>query len=100
MRLVDTKWSKNVRNNLALLIKKSGKTQKELCKEMGFNESLLSEMLVGKRLTIGNVAHVTSFFGVSIDWLVGYEPTEELSFEDIKHDLMLIKRIRELLDEA
>lgn len=97
--MADTKWSRNIRSNLALLIEKYGKTQKEISMEMGISESLLSEMLVGRRLTIDNVAHVASFFGVSIDWLFRYVPTEEMPFEDIKHDLMLIKRIRELLHE-
>lgn len=99
MRKVDLNWNRNARNNLALLVRESGKTQKVLCKEMDINESLLSQMLNGDRMTIGNVAHVAKYFGVSIDWLVGYESTKEFSFEKVERELNLIGKIRELLDE-
>lgn len=71
MNYADTRWNTTISNKLRTLIKKSGKTQREIAKDLKVYESVISDMLHGRRLTLCNVVDMACYFGVSVDWLVG-----------------------------
>lgn len=71
MNFTDARWNSTISDKLRTLIKESGKTQREIAKDLNYSESAISDMLCGKRLTLCNVVDMACYFGVSIDWLVG-----------------------------
>lgn len=73
MNYADVRWNITISNKLRKLIKESGKTQREIAKDLKVYESVISDMLHGKRLTLCNVVDMACYFGVSLDWLVGMQ---------------------------
>lgn len=71
MNYADVRWNKTISDKLRTLIKHSGKTHREIAKDLNMSESAISDMLCGKRLTLCNVVDMACYFNVSIDWLVG-----------------------------
>lgn len=71
MNFTDARWNSTISNKLRTLIKESGKTHREIAKDLNMSESAISDMLCGKRLTLCNVVDMACYFNVSIDWLVG-----------------------------
>ena len=73
MNFTDARWGTTISDKLRTLIKESGKTQREVAKDLNYSESAIYDMLHGKRLTLCNVVDMACYFNVSIDWLVGVQ---------------------------
>jgi len=73
MNFTDARWNSTISDKLRTLIKASGKTQREIAKDLNYSESAIYDMLHGKRLTLCNVVDMACYFHVSIDWLVGVQ---------------------------
>ena len=71
MNFTDARWGTAISDKLRILIKESGKTQRQIAKDLHFTESAIGDMLHGKRLTLCNVVDMACYFNVSLDWLVG-----------------------------
>jgi len=71
MNFTNARWGTAISDKLRTLIKESGKTQREIAKDLNYSESAIYDMLHGKRLTLCNVVDMACYFNVSIDWLVG-----------------------------
>lgn len=88
----DKELAQIVARNIRRLISRSGKTQKEVAKELGFNPTTFNTWCVGKILpSTGKVQYMADYFGVGKSAL--YEENEtENDFTDF--EIHLIKAYR------
>lgn len=70
----------NVAERIKSLMKKRHLTQSELAEVTGYTQSVISEMLNGKRNIIPLAEKVAEYFGASRDWLIdGYEVLDDFT---------------------
>ena len=65
------------RNRLHNLIEKSGKSQSEISRELGFTRTRLSNILHSKSTSVATLDVIADYFGVSVDWLLGRNDDNE-----------------------
>ena len=60
---------------LKILTEKSGKTQRQICSDAGIATASYARFLSNSCVPdVSNLYNISKYFGVSIDWLLGYEP--------------------------
>ena len=65
------------RNRLCSLIERSGKSQSEISRELGFTRTRLSNILHSKSTSVATLDVIADYFGVSVDWLLGRNDDNE-----------------------
>lgn len=84
-------------NNIKKYMRKSGKTQKELCSILGFKESTFSDWVTGKKYPrIDKIEKMANYFGVSKADLVEENAVEARSILLSSDEVEVIKKYRQL----
>lgn len=81
-------------------INKEGyKNQKEFCKSLDIEESLLSDIFKNKRRTVDNMTMIAKHLGSSLDYFVGFSDEDTLNLEEkeiSKYFKLSVKAIKNL----
>ena len=87
--------------NLNLLVKERGITQKAICDATGITSSHISCMMRGSRNpSLDTVYKIAKYFDVSIDELVGIKAEKsEFNKDQLKKELDFANKVRKLLEE-
>ena len=88
---------KIIANNIIKYMRKSGKTQKELCSILGLKESTFSDWVTGKKYPrIDKIEKMANYFGVSKADLVEENAVEARSILLSADEVEVIKKYRQL----
>lgn len=86
--------------NIKKYMRRTGKTQKELCTALGFKESTFSDWVTGKKYPrIDKIERMANYFGISKADLVDENTVQPRSIALSSDELDLVKKYRELDEE-
>ena len=92
-------------NTLKKLLTENKMTARQLSKETGISISTISDVLNGRQLTLKNLQILSTFFEVTLDYLVNGQESksssnvDEMDFEDLFEGVVRIK-ISKLKDKS
>lgn len=98
---VNSSCIKTFCENLLLLTREKGVTQKEVCKSTGISQATFSKMIDGSRNpSLDTVYKIAKYFDVSIDELVGINAEKSVfNKEELKKELNFARKVKRLLKE-
>ena len=87
--------------NLNLLAREKGISQKEICEATDISQATFSRMMHGNRNpSLDTVYKIAKYFDVSIDELVGIKAEKsEFNKDQLKKELNFANKVRKLLEE-
>lgn len=87
--------------NLNLLAREKGISQKEICEATDISQATFSKMMHGNRNpSLDTVYKIAKYFDVSIDELVGIKAEKsEFNKDQLKKELNFANKVRKLLEE-